>query len=159
MRFNNQLHPHRPQDGFVGDCFRTCISCLLGLPVTDVPNWYQIEFDTIGQPTEFESPEVKKMIDDWMNGQGYHLLRMPMSGDHDLSQLTLQVESINGRVLYMVQGSSDVGEHVVIYKGADLLWDPGFSKKGIVAPGAGNIYWFIFLISETMVWNGCLPPV
>lgn len=160
MKYQTQLHSHLPDLGIFGDCFRTCIANLLDLEVREVPHFYQEEYDGgYADGSDYESDWVKEYIDSWLAERGLQLFRMPVSGEASLETIALQIETLNGRVLYMVQGKSAAtgGNHVVIYKGADLLWDPSYSQKGISGPGSDGIYWLMFLMPLSQRWDGCLP--
>lgn len=39
MRFIDQLHPHDPENGVWGDCFRACIASLMSMDAKDVPHF------------------------------------------------------------------------------------------------------------------------
>lgn len=149
MIFQKQIHPHLPEAGLYGDCFRTCVACLLDLEVHEVPHFFQIEKDT--------GDDADILIRDFLATRGLMLFRFPVCGS--LERITEQMEASNGRAMYMLQGRSPRGEeHVVIYKGADLLWDPAPGGKGIIGPGTNDVFWIILLMPSTQRWNGSLPP-
>lgn len=155
MKYHKQLSPHLPTAGLIGDCFRTCLACLLDKDSpADVPHFYQMAFERDGFHTQ-EDHETKAHIFSWLASQGLQLMRIPFVGN--LYDITLQVEAMNPRILYMVQGKSSDGEHVVIYKGADMLWDPSPTNSGILEMGADGVYWIIFLVPISQRWDGCLP--
>lgn len=159
MIYRKQLSAHIPQAGIVGDCLRTCIACLLDKEPQDVPHFWQIAWDS-GIRNEYESPEEQKFIRDWLAEQGYVRVDLPyiISSQEELHEVTLGLEKRCGRILYMVSGAGgSQGQHVVIYKGADLLWDPSPNSEGLSGPGIDGVYWFTFLMPISMRWDGKLP--
>lgn len=95
-----------------GDCFRTCVANLLGLPLDDVPN-----FVAMDDPWNVHSAA-------WFNERGLGYLTFP--GDPG------QYEMYRNVVL-IVGGKGPRGHnHAVLWKGGKLFHDPHPSDAGLV---------------------------
>jgi hypothetical protein len=146
MIYRKQLSHHDPDSGIIGDCFRTCIGCLLDLEPQDVPHWSQEFWDNSNLV-----PKVEQLaILEWLERQGYTLLQLPCMGEN-FKILAQQIEHISGNLLYIVSGTgTSGGEHVVIYKGSEMLWDPSPTGGGLTGPGIQGVYWLSFLLPSNM---------
>lgn len=125
-----------------------------------VPHFYQISFDN-GNKTDYESLEDQRYLQEWLASVGYMKVDLPyiIEKHEDLADVALGIEKRCGRILYMVSATgASGGQHVVIYKGADLLWDPAPAGGGLIGPGIDGVYWFTFLMPLSMRWDGTLPP-
>lgn len=130
------------------------------MEVEQVPHFNQIAFDRDGY-SEYDSPEDVKHIQDWLASVGYIKVDVPYIAENqeEFQQIALGLEKRNGRILYMVSAMGAAGgQHVVIYKGADLLWDPSPANGGLTGPGIDGVYWLSFLMPLSMRWDGTLPP-
>lgn len=43
IKRQKQAFLHKPEEGVYGDCYRTCIACLLGIDRDAVPHFYSTE--------------------------------------------------------------------------------------------------------------------
>lgn len=147
MQFHRQLNPHIPEIGLIGDCFRTCIACMLNLHPSEVPNFSAIGYNE----SEVESPEMRAAVQTFLKELGLTLISIPLVGTQPVEAVTAALAGINGDdFCYMLSGKGVAGHgHVCIYRGADLLWCPSGSK-GIVSghdpyKEEPSFYWVMFL--------------
>lgn len=159
MKFQKQTIDHYPSIGKIGDCFRTCLACLLDLEVTEVPHFLSIHYDPTSPNPHLESPEMKTHIKDWLASKGYALVEVPYQAEAEerpnriMEHLALK----DGEdMCYLLSGRSVNAAHVVIGRGPKILWDPSPTNSGIVAPVDG-VYWISYLVSIRMRYNGPQP--
>lgn len=107
-----------------GNCFATCIACLLDMKVDDVPN-----FCSMGDEVWwFEATE-------WCRRQrGLVILEVGYNAEY--------VERFHADVLGIASGKSPRGDfpHSVIYRGTKLLHDPHPDGKGLVGEPTTILY-------------------
>lgn len=129
MQFHRQLNPHIPEIGLIGDCFRTCLACMLNLHPSEVPNFAEIGYDS---GTEYVSPEAQEAVQTFLRELGLTLIEYPVA-DNPVEMVTKSLAFINGEdFCYMLSGKGAAGHgHVCLYRGSELLWCPS-GTKGIV---------------------------
>jgi hypothetical protein len=97
-----------------GNCFSTCVACLLDLQVEDVPNFCEKEtwFNDCGE---------------WLAERGYSILlckEVSTGGENDWNG--------NIETLHIASGPANRGlPHSAIYKIDSLFWDPHPDGSGI----------------------------
>lgn len=149
MIFEKMRSAHVPQAGLIGDCFRTCIACLLDQSPENVPHFVYNNWN-------FEKNEPNELVlmqydvDKYLDSKGYARLDMAFSGELSLEEVTTSIDRMSGPVRYMVLGKGMSGfGHWVIYEGYRLLWDPHPSNCGLVGP-EGELWWIMFLLPRSM---------
>ncbi len=146
MKFSKQLNRHWPEKGLIGDCFRTCLACLLDLHPSDVPHFVAENY------SEKQTPEFRTRVDTWLR-QNHRLSSIDCryaveEGDQQL--FLDDLARVHGEDLcYLLLGKGSNGPHYCIYRGNKLLWDPAWSNAGITAPINGH-YWVTHLIPSFM---------
>jgi len=137
MRFYKQLVKHDPDNGRYGDCFRTCLACLLNVPPEDVPHF-------LAEGNDAFWPAVTE----WLSHHKLSLFHVPFSGD-DLQGLFRSMQHLNPDLLYLLAGKSPRGvNHQVIAQGDRILHDPSTEGGGLVGP----------CVEDGMYWVGLLVP-
>ena len=130
---HKQLNKHNPEKGIWGDCDRTCLACLLDLPVEKVPHFFH----------EFKDGAVDKR-EKWLNKRGLTSIQLPHTADSVESILNHAAAYINCH--YMLIGESKSGtNHVVICYGNKIIHDPSQDGSGIIRPCDDGYYWLMFL--------------
>jgi hypothetical protein len=136
LRLQHQLYRHDPAAGVFGDCFRTCVACLLGLPAGNVPHFND---RLASDATPAEVYRATKAADDWLGARGLRLVRVGYCGDLD-SVLDCLAKS-NPGLPCILSGTSrnGVGHCVVVLDGA-IVCDPSLDQSGIVGPLADGVF-------------------
>lgn len=112
---HTQLLLHDPANGIMGDCWRTCIACLLEVPPNEVPHF-------------LETNHWWRDTQEWLRERGYGL--------YEFGGLFEQV-SISGLVgcHHIITGGSPRDpanvRHSVIGLDEAVVWDPHPSRAGI----------------------------
>lgn len=141
LKYQTQKYLHRPDEGTIGDCFPTCLACLLEVPRDDVPHFFE---DWQGDPV----PQWEA-VDKWLREEhGVRLLKMTFDGSEvDVETLLPFISQHQPGYRYTLSGMSGNGvNHVVICKDGKIDHDPAIDKSGIVGPSPGGRYWIEFLV-------------
>lgn len=143
MRYLKQLHRHDPENGSVGDCYRTCLACLLDKDVEDVPHLNEIV------PVE----EFNALYTKYLDERGLQTITVGYSGS--LADVLLTVNNFNPGAYYLLTGHSKAGDwnHVVVGHNDQIIWDPsqsyGDGEHGIVGPAVPDgFYWVEFIVRK-----------
>lgn len=138
-----QLNLHKPTEGIWGDCYRTCIACLLDMAPADVPHFYD------GPDIEAEREERRAARDAWLHGRGFSLVTVGF--DCDLRDLLRVMEHNNPGTYYILAGFSRTGvNHVVIACGGEIVHDPSLTDGGIIGRCDDGYHWVEFLVPIAM---------
>ena len=126
-----QIVQHNPDAGAFGDCWRTCIGCLLDLHPTLVPHFVQQANEKYGP--ECLTDKSTELARAWLLERGYTLMSISFDAAHKGNG-----EDWFGRdTLYILGGASPNidGCHAVIGRGNfEVVWDPAPSGKGLAGP-------------------------
>jgi hypothetical protein len=121
MTKHTQILLHDPANGVIGDCWRTCVACLLDVEPETVPHF-------ILKPSWYEDTLA------WLRERGYGL--------YEFGGLFEQV-SHTGLVgcHHIITGGSPRDpvnvKHAVIGLDEEVVWDPHPSRAGIVGEPHG----------------------
>jgi len=119
-----QLFLHDPDNGQYGDCWRTCIACLMDIEPEEVPHFLE-------DGTEFA--EGMANANRWLNARGLFYVTFAFYGE--LNSLFHCMKAWNPGVYYMLLGTSPRGtSHVVIGYEDTIAHDPHPEGGGIVEP-------------------------
>lgn len=139
MTPQKQLNRHDPENGVLGDCYRTVIACLLDLKPEEVPHVHE----HVGA---LNMQDQQDMMNAWLAARGLVEVVVPCAGDLELQTVLEIMARWSMGTHYMLTGYSRTGcNHVVICKGAEIIWDPSLNDSGIIAPADDGYYWFGFL--------------
>lgn len=148
MIYRKQLNGHDPDQGIWGDCFRTCIACLLDMEPEEVPHF--ADGDVTGK-------QVVDACQRWLGERGLYLVCMHYEAEHSLRDIMQSVTHNNPGLRYMVSGKSPRGTcHVVVFKDDAVDWDPGLGEvsdpdESLVGPcdcDDGREFWFVEFIGK-----------
>lgn len=144
MTPQKQLNRHDPENGVLGDCYRTAIACLLDLKPEDVPHVHE-------HNGALNMGEQASMMNEWLAGRGLVEITVAWNGQTSDGEDTLQsllecMKVWNAGIHFMLTGFSRTGcNHVVICKDGEIVWDPSLTDAGIVGPADDGLYWVSYL--------------
>ena len=139
--YEKQAFLHDPDNGVFGDCYRTCLAAMLGMPRDSVPHWVKTM-----EPALWES-KVQPKYDKWLAKKGLQELAIPVQ-DAGLENI-LEWQNTRTRMptIAMLTGQSGTGcNHVVLVSGGKIIHDPGQNDPGIIGPSGDGFYWVTWLI-------------
>lgn len=144
VRRQLQAHRHDPANGEWGDCHRTCVAMLLGLPRDDVPHWAAEAKD--------DTDLFWALQEDWLRARG---LAMASFVANDLDALLSHMDAHAAGVPYILGGRSALGvHHSVVGLGGRVVADPSLDDTGIVGPCDDGYYWVSLLCAAAAVGEG-----
>lgn len=140
ISYHKQLHRHAPEEGLVGDCWRTCIACILGLRPTEVPHFVEAAFhdQNDGHITAANA---------WLAKRNLTLLQLCLRAD---DTITANRFALNAP--YILSGRGDAGiDHCVVAHGPFLqLHDPSpwatAPLQPLQQPDGPDYWWLDFLV-------------
>jgi hypothetical protein len=153
MQYHRQLIKHDPANGMWGDCFRTCIACLLDLDCPmQVPHVMHGADD--GPAVDKALAKMNKWLSDvW----GLRYVEMPFTHDNlspaEFLKVAARFLGDEQRYILTAQGTNDV-PHAVVCRGSELEHCPaGRGLDGITGAvvdddTGGDYYWLGLLIKE-----------
>lgn len=167
MKYHKQEHLYNPEIGMKGSCYPTVFACLLDLPLNEVP-YFHLFYWTIeeknninrvfrarflGNPNSSREEATENQLQNfdhwtsmaaslwdivlksWLASKGYE-----EEFFNDLDEYL----SHSREFPYLVSGLSARGiEHVVIYKGHQMIHDPHPSNDGLVSFNKQHPYSFL----------------
>jgi len=140
-----QLFLHRPKDATItiGDCFRTCVACVLDRFPQELPHGFR-EFWICEDTTV--TPLVHQQLNDWLRLQGYNLrfIETPLQATRE--QLDTYLRHYYTDMHVIVGCNSKNGGHSVVMKNGDYMWDPSIDNSGCVGPMDDGYYWIGLLV-------------
>ena len=145
MIFYKQLNKHRPDEGVIGDCWRTCIACYLEIEPARVPHFVELHIQGA------ESTDV--LTNKYMEGD-YKLLPIAYHGTDDIDTFLLGHANCTAEkdIVFILVGTSRNGtDHCVLMRNGKILWDPAIDNSGIVGPASDGYYWLYALVSDISV--------
>ena len=135
---------HNPDAGEYGDCLRTCIACLVDAEqVSDVPHFAQ------ANPHDIDALWLS--VRHWLMDEHNMSLWFIPYGTDDWQQVTETCASLNPAMRYMLQGSSDGGDHIVICEGDRIIHDPAPGGGGLIGPGSNGVFMVVLIVSDGLV--------
>jgi hypothetical protein len=148
MLFNKQLNLHKPEEGIFGDCYRTCIACILNLVPEQVPNFADNFWeDTVGWD---------KATKAWLKSQGFSSMAIQYVGI-SLEQLLVELgESVPSLHLILTGKSANNIDHCVVIKEGKILWDPSLDNSGIVGEASTGGYFVEILVPHSSSTHGAI---
>lgn len=141
MKPYKQLFRHQPEQGIIGDCWRTAIGCLLNLPPDQVPHFGDGCFD--------DSVEFHKRTNTWLRSKGYSIVETAF--DCPIEYVFAHLATNNPDRYCLLSGTSRSGfNHTVIACNDQIVWDPSLTDAGIVGPCSDGFYWVSWLIPSIL---------
>ena len=150
MTPHKQLNRHAPDQGIIGDCWRTCIACLLDMHPLLVPHFFESCWD------DDDATRANAATRLWLAERGLSFVEFPYA-PCELPVLQQSFAYNCPDVHYILSGTSknNVG-HSVIGLNDRIVWDPSLDDSGIVGPMRGGYYWFGLLIPMLIVAKGAV---
>lgn len=142
MKELKQFYFHRPERGEIGDCWRTCIACLLNADSpASVPHylWDMFSLD------DDNWQHVLAKQNEWLSSKGLRFVEYPVTAG-SLEGLRAYLAHYYKDMYVMVGCNSKHGGHEVIMKNGDYMWDPSKDDSGCVGPMNDGYYWIGNLI-------------
>jgi len=140
--YYKQLHRHAPEEGLIGDCWRTCIANLLGLKPQQVPHFVGNHFSD-PDPQAYHKAAVS-----WMEARGLRMVAIAYPAD----SAAVVARDIEG-VQYILTGNSPnfagIAHAVIGYGAFQCLHDPSPENKGLLGPitvDGQELYFVEFLV-------------
>lgn len=150
MTPQKQKNRHRPQDGLIGDCHRTCYACLLDMDRDSIPNFGEVGFD-LTKDGGGNRKEFSEACAEWLGSVGYAEFSVGFNcGLHEIFQY---MAAVNPGIYYILGGRSMTGvNHSVIGCNDAIVWDPSLNDAGIVGPcEPDELYWVTVLVPTHQV--------
>ena len=143
-KIDNQVQ-HKPEIGQYGDCHRVCVAMVLGVPVDDVPHFYE------GGDDECRKLQQTR-IDDFLKARGLCEVVIPFQGE--MSEVIAAMQHHSPNAAYILGGTSGHplgnGHSIVCAKGT--IWhDP--TGSGITGPMADGFYWVTVFAALPGYWR------
>lgn len=142
MTPHKQQFMHDPDNGVVGDCWRTCFACLLDMEPAAVPHFVFGHWNN--------ARTADRLAREWLAQHGLGFIEYPMNCE--LGDLLRSVAAINPGTYYVLSGTSSNGTgHSVIACDDEIVHDPAQDSSGIVGPMDDGFYWVSFLIPSIVL--------
>jgi hypothetical protein len=141
MTPHKQLIRHNPPEA-IGDCWRTCVACLLDKRPEEVPHFVETCWD--------DAPEADRRLRAYLATQGLGMVQLAFGGK--LEDIQPWMKQMNPGVHYMLGGTSriGVGHQVVCFEDA-IVWDPSPTDNGIVGPMSDGYFWLSFFVPAILL--------
>jgi hypothetical protein len=145
---HTQLYYHRPNtEKTIGDCFRTCIACVLNEAAPDdVPHVLELTWNW-NTSNKFVVPEAHKILNDWLASRGLKFFETPLYAT--LEQLKTYLKHYYPDQHVVIGCNSIHGGHSVVMKNDDYMWDTSKDKSGCVGPMDDGYYWIGLIVKDT----------
>jgi len=141
MTPHKQLFRHDPDNNIYGDCWRTCIACLLNVEPDTIPHFYNKDC----QDPQQAQHEMNRFLE---ASYGVKEISIPFDGA-SLDAVQSNFKERNDNLYYMLTGTSANGtNHCVICYNGEIIHDPALDNSGIVGPCDDGFYWISFLAFE-----------
>lgn len=114
-----QLILHDPENNKYGDCFRTCVACILEIPdATHVPHFFENCFD---------DPHLwQQSLNDWLFKRGLAYIEISSPGAEWFKSWGIDT-------YHIISGYSTRGfGHAVVGRNGKIVWDPHPSRNGLI---------------------------
>ena len=132
MTPQKQKNRHRPEEGLIGDCHRTCVAMILDLDKEQVPNWVEETGD--------DERLFRQLSDQWLRAYGYATVHVGFACTWE--ELGSYMLAMNPGVYYILGGESRSGvNHSVVAVNDVIAVDPSLNDSGIVGPCDDGLYW------------------
>jgi len=139
---HKQLHYHKPEFNEIGDCWRTCVACILNVPPHTIPHHYK----EMWQGTVDIAQEVHKATNVLLRERyGIQYVEYPISCT--LEELKTYCNHYYHDHHVMIGCNSIHGGHSVIMRNDDYMWDPAIDNSGCVGPMKDGYFWIGLLVA------------
>ena len=142
MREQKQLYLHRPAEKLYGDCWRTCIACLLDVAPDDIPHYYEMLWKAGQDIVDEVHKETNRFL---AEKYGVRYVEYPIQTE-DFAGLGVYINHYYSGMHVILGCNSTNGGHSVIVRGHNYLWDPAIDNSGCVGPMDDGYYWIGLLV-------------
>lgn len=140
-----QMYRHEPHNEIFGDCYRTCLACLLHLESWQVPHFAQIEW------TDPACASMDTIAEAWLGERGLAQVVTHYNAV-ELKELLRYMGNMNPDIYYILSGKSPRGtDHSVIACGGAIVHDPCPDGGGLTGSMSNGTYEVITLTSQRFV--------
>ena len=143
MREQKQLYFHKPAEGEIGDCFRTCVACVLDMDVEKVPHAFKDVWKPDGSCVV---PEAHEIMNRWLAHLNLKFVEYPIEATRE--QLDLYLGHFLKDTHVLLGCNSKHGGHSVVAMNGDYIWDPSKDDSGCVGPMDDGYWWIGLLIRK-----------
>jgi|GEM_PF-1291517 len=134
-----QLFRHNPPDT-LGDCYRTCIAAILGMPADAVPDFNRRENTNDAAVIE---------CDEWLRARGLGSV-VVMYGGNAWGDVAESVNHHNpGRPAILTGTSGNGVNHSVVIQHGRVVCDPSRDDCGISGPASNGYFWVKYIVGST----------
>ena len=141
MKEYEQRNLHMPEEGIIGDCFRTAIGCILDLEPELVPH-----FTELGGWNSPDSTVCRRLCNEWLEQFNLKYCEYPI--ECSLTGLGIYLDCYYKDVYVHIGCNSKHGGHSVIMKNDDYIWDPSIDNSGCVGPMSDGYFWIGLLVQH-----------
>lgn len=139
MLYHTQAIPDTSDEVF-GDCFRTCIACLLNLPLSDVPH-----------NSSPKLGEENQEVFDWLHAQNICMSGFHLPGRYSIQTVLYYANAYKtADTHYILQIHHKSGGHAVIGRNNKIVHDPAPDDRkdyiwNLIKNKEVTEYWVAFL--------------
>ncbi|WP_422049879.1 hypothetical protein [Shimia sp.] len=143
MDRQKQLIKHDPDNGQWGDCYRTCVAIIMGMPAAEVPHFC----DGGGHDGAKESQ-------DWLRERGLSHVTIYYTAENDLEKILSTLGHYSPEVPMIVTGMGKRGvNHSVVAVDGQIFCDPATGKAdqdALTGPAKGKDgeFWWVEFIAK-----------
>ncbi len=142
MIYRKQLNLHKPEEGIIGDCWRTCIACILDLQPDAVPHFVEHHWN------EPDATKSLKILREYLAPRNLSYVEFPYNCS--LEELLTSAGYTLPEVHYILSGTSaNKCNHSVVAKGNKIVWDPAIDDSGIIGPMDDGYYWIGLIVHSS----------
>lgn len=139
MKYHKQLFKHNPDEGIYGDCFRTCIACLLDLEPQEVPHFAEYISDDEEESVFMDRARL------WLKDRGLGIASFAY--DFGPDKALYWMSKMNPGIHYIMVGEGKGGaNHCVVCLDDAVIHDPHYDEKGLIGPCDDNLTWIDILV-------------
>jgi hypothetical protein len=141
---HKQLFLHKPEEGIIGDCFRTCVACLLDKRPDELPHGFGKFWE--GRDVNV-TPKVNAQLNNILANWDCRFIAYPL--DCTREQLGTYLRHYYTDLHVIIGCNSKNGGHSVVMRNDDYIWDPSIDNSGCVGPMDDGYYWVGMLVRLT----------
>ena len=140
MRRQKQSFVHDPGRGQHGDCWRTALACVLGVPRDDIPHSHR----------DYDPKEWSKWTKDVCASLGFNLIKLPILSPDDMRSVAEWGWELLGMPFILCGVSKRGINHAVVVLGPDDIHDPSGSNDFLSGPTEPDGHWWMeFVINRS----------
>lgn len=145
MTKHKQLNRHDPENNIYGDCWRTCIACILDKHPSEVPHFLD------ESKAKIKTGEEIKKCSRWLRKHDITRMAIPISSP-SLREAMEFVSKWNPHMHFILAGQSkNEVNHCVICQDGKIVFDPSQDESGVVGPCADDgCYWIEIFSKEVL---------